>query len=111
MSKRSKEDNFTFSESTDIPDTVEREVEDKKDVVKSENKIVRSVDDYTDEELLQIIAERKRAKSDAVAIKSVSVPMHKLVKSAAYVVERSPEEYAVQSRLRRLEIQRMKEGK
>lgn len=109
MSKRNKEAETEVA----LEKPVEHDVvaSEKSVVAVVEKESVNPLDKYTDEELYAFIEARRKAKSEAVAIKSVNVPMHQLIKTSATVVVHTPEEIAIQSRLRRLELQKMKESK
>lgn len=112
MSKRNREVENTLSETVTEQKPVEtpevKEVEKAPATVKEE---VNPLDKYTDEELLAFIEERKKKNSAKYAIKSVNVPMHTLVSASAVHIKRTPEEQAVQARLRMLETYKMREAK
>lgn len=98
MAKRNRTSEFeTESEaleqvSTELEQEVKEEVTDTKDSVES-------IEAMSDEQLLEFMRERKRKKSEAVAIKEVKVPMYKLVKVSAVPVTQTED---LQNQINRL---------
>jgi hypothetical protein len=95
MAKRNREEGAMEAE-------VQETVATEEVVPEKENKI-RPIEDYTDAELLAFIEKRRKEKSDAVAIKNVDVPMHKLINASVAPVKLDKAVTVLNNRLKRLE--------